>query len=107
MVLASQQAALTDDTCNSNNQFLDYMATDPNAKIQYCASDMVLNLHSNASYLSAPIACSCAGGHFFLGSILSDGSPIQINGAVHITCTICWNSARWVCKIKPTTTSSH
>jgi hypothetical protein len=49
---------------------------------------MVLNVHSNASYLSAPHAQSHAGGYFFLGSTPRDGSPIQINGAVHVTCTI-------------------
>ncbi len=49
---------------------------------------MVLNVHSNASYLSAPQAQSCAGGYFFLGSIPCDGHPILINGAIHITCTI-------------------
>jgi hypothetical protein len=40
------------------------------------------------SMLSAPHAWSCIGGYFFLGSTPHDGSPIQINGAVHITCTI-------------------
>ncbi len=44
--------------------------------------------NSNASYLSAPNARSCAGGYFFLGSIPRDGSPIHINGAVNATCTI-------------------
>jgi hypothetical protein len=64
------------------------MATHPDAKIRYQASDMVLNVHSNASYLSAPNACSRAGGYFFPGSISRDDSPIIINGAIHITCTI-------------------
>jgi hypothetical protein len=64
------------------------MATHPNAKIQYRASDMILNVHSNASYLSAPNVQSCAGGYFFLSSTPRDGSPIQIYGAVHVTCTI-------------------
>ncbi len=86
--ITSQQALPTKDTNNHVNQFLDYMATHPGAKIQYCASDMVLNVHSNASYLSALNVQSCAGGYFFLGSTPCDGSPIQINGAVHITCTI-------------------
>jgi hypothetical protein len=86
--IASQQALPTEDMHNRVNQFLDYMATHPDAKIQYCASDMVLNVHSDASYLSAPNAQSCAGGYFFLGSTPHDGSPIQINGAVHVTCTI-------------------
>jgi hypothetical protein len=49
---------------------------------------MVLNVHSDALYLSAPHARSCAGGYFFLGNTPRDGSPIQINGAVHVTCTI-------------------
>jgi hypothetical protein len=86
--IASQQAAPTEDTCNRINQFLCYMATHPYAKICYCASDMILNVQSNASYLSAPNTCSRTGGYLFLGSTPRDGSPIQINGAVHITCTI-------------------
>ena len=49
---------------------------------------MVLNIHSDASYLSAPNACIRAGGYFFLGSIPCNDSPIIINGAIHITCTI-------------------
>jgi hypothetical protein len=67
---------------------VDYMATHPDAKICYQASDMVFNVHSDASYLSAPNARSCAGGYFFLGSIPQDDSLILINGAIHITCTI-------------------
>ncbi len=86
--ITSQQAAPTEDTDNHLNQFLDYMATHPDARIQYCTSNMILNVHSNASYLSAPNPCSHAGGYFFLGSTPCDGSLIQINGAVHITCTI-------------------
>jgi hypothetical protein len=60
--IASQQAAPTEDTRNHVKQFLDHMATHPNAKIRFCASDKVLNVHSDASYLSAPNACSQAGG---------------------------------------------
>jgi hypothetical protein len=59
----------------------------PDAEIRYRASDMILNVHSDASYLSAPKA-SRAGGYFFLGSIPRDAEPIIINGAIHITCTI-------------------
>jgi hypothetical protein len=49
---------------------------------------MVLNVHSNASYLSAPRARSRAGDYFFLGSIPIDCDPIKLNGTIHITCTI-------------------
>jgi hypothetical protein len=64
------------------------MWTHPDAKIHYRASDMILNVHSDASYLSAPCACSCAGGYSFLGNFSVDGDPIKLNSAIHITCTI-------------------
>ncbi len=64
------------------------MANHPNVKKGYPASDMVLNVHSDASYLSAPNTWSRADGYFFVSSILHDGFPIQINGAAHVTCTI-------------------
>jgi hypothetical protein len=86
--IVSQQALPTEDMHNHVNQFLDYMATHHDAEIRYRASDIVLNVHSDASYLSAPKVRSCTGGYFFLGSTPCDGSPIQINGAVHVTCTI-------------------
>jgi hypothetical protein len=75
--IASQQALPTDYMRNRVNQFLNYMASHPDAKIQYCASNIILNVHSDAS---------C--GYFFLGSTPRDRSSIKINGAVHITCTI-------------------
>ena len=90
--------ALSDIACQSSkpmqrtkqcvDQFLDYMWTHPDAKIRYRASDMILNVNSDASYLSAPQARSRAGGYFFLGSMPRDGDPIKLNGAIHITCTI-------------------
>jgi len=44
---------------------IDYAATNPNAILTYKKSDMVLAIHSNASYLSEPAAQSRVGGHFF------------------------------------------
>ena len=86
--IAAQQSVPTEETLARVNQFLDYTWTHPNAKIRYRASNMILNIHSNASYLSAPKARSCAGGYFFLCSIPWNAEPIIINGAIHITCTI-------------------
>jgi hypothetical protein len=86
--IATQQSGPTEETLDRVNQFLDYMWTHPDAKIRYRASDMILNVHSDASYLSTPKACSHAGGYFFLSSIPQDAEPIIINGAIHITCTI-------------------
>jgi len=50
-------------------QLLDYLATQEDAVLSYHASDMVLAVHSDASYLSKPEARSRAGGHFFLSSV--------------------------------------
>ncbi len=77
--IAAQQSAPTEETLARVNQFLDYMWTRPDAKIRYRGSDMILNVHSDASYLSAPKARSLAGGYFFLGSIPQDAEPIIIN----------------------------
>jgi hypothetical protein len=60
-------------------QFLDYAATHQDAILTYKSSDMVLVVHSDASYLSKPKARSRAGGHFFLSS--DTENPIN-NGAV-------------------------
>jgi len=86
--IAGAQAAPTQNTLKRVHQLLDYMATNPDAIVRYRASDMVLNVHSDASYLSAPKARSRAGGYFFLGSLPKHGQPIQLNGAIHVTCTI-------------------
>eukprot|EP00804_Cyclotella_cryptica_P007873 CCRYP_001437-RA/>CCRYP_001437-RA protein AED:0.37 eAED:0.37 QI:0/0/0/1/0/0/2/0/154 len=48
---ATQQSHTTENTLKRCNHFLDYMATHPDARICYYASDMVLNVHSDASYL--------------------------------------------------------
>jgi hypothetical protein len=45
---------------------LDYLATHPETTIRYHASDMILYIHSDASYLSVSNARSRLGGLFFL-----------------------------------------
>ena len=63
--IAAEQAKLTKRTLQHVHQFLDYMATNPDAIIRYRASEMVLNVHSDASFQSASRARSRAGGYFF------------------------------------------
>lgn len=69
-------------------ELLNYCATNPNATIRYCASDMVLNIHSDASYLSATRARSQVAGYYFLGSVPTDDEPIKLNGAILVFCGI-------------------
>ena len=86
--IASNQANQTQATMKRVRQLLDYMASHPKAIIRYYASDMILNVHSDASYMSAGKGRSRAGGYFFLGSMPEDGKPIRLNGNIHITCAI-------------------
>jgi hypothetical protein len=60
-------------------QFLDYAAAHQDAVLTYKRSNIVLVVHSDASYLREPKAQSRAGGHFFLS--LDTEDPIN-NGAV-------------------------
>jgi len=78
--IASAQANPTVDTMNKTKKFLDYVATNPDAILTYRASDMVLGIHSDASYLSEPESKSRAGGHFFMSN--DTRFPPTNNGAV-------------------------
>ena len=70
--LAEQQSSPTINTEASINHFLEYAATNLSAIIQYKASDMILHIDSDASYLSEPRARSRTGGHYYLSSIPTD-----------------------------------
>ena len=77
--IASTQAEPTEETMANIKLFLDYTASHQDAILTYQASDMVLVVHSNASYLSKPKAQSQAGGHFFMSSNVTNPHS---NGAV-------------------------
>ena len=49
---------------------------------------MILNIHSDASYLSERNARSRASGHFFLGWLPRPGEPIRLNSGIHTSCNI-------------------
>jgi hypothetical protein len=80
MTFTTEQTKATEKTQAATNQLLDYVATQPDATIRYHASDMILHIHSNASYLSVSNARSRLGGLFFCG----DKSPEQdkLNGSI-------------------------
>ena len=54
----------------------------------YAASDLVLNIHYDASYLSEKNARSRVAGHFFLGSNSDPSNLILLNGTIYIMCRI-------------------
>jgi hypothetical protein len=49
---------------------------------------MIMNIHSDASYLSETGALSRACRHFFMGWMPKNGEPIKINGAFYMNATI-------------------
>ena len=85
--IASQQNQPTKTTAESVTKLLNYVATYPNAIIRYNKSDMILHVHSDASYLSEPKARSRAGGHFYL----SNSTTPFPNGPVHTISSIMRN----------------
>jgi len=74
--IASEQEAATESTEQRITQLLDYLTTHQDAVVRYHTSDMVPNIHSDASYLSEPRAQSQVAGYYFLGSEPHNGKPI-------------------------------
>ena len=52
--IAAQQSKVTEKTYSDTLWLLNDAVTHPNAKIRYTASNMILFIHSDASYLSEP-----------------------------------------------------
>jgi hypothetical protein len=94
--LATQQAAPTVATLHAITHLLNYCATNPEATIRYQASDMILHVESDASYLSETKGQSCAAGLHYLScrSLHPDIAPIAnnhsipTNGAIYVHCQI-------------------
>ncbi len=83
-MVVSEQTAATEKTLGRCTQLLDYLASNSDAKVQYYASDMVMNIHLYASYLSESKAGSYTCGHFFMGWIPKSGEPIKLKGAFDV-----------------------
>jgi hypothetical protein len=83
-MIAIEQTKSTKQTMAKCMQLLDYLAYHADAKVHFYASDMIMNIHLDASYLSKGKAHSQTCGHFFIGWLPKDDEPIWINGAFHI-----------------------
>ena len=49
---------------------------------------MILQIHTDASYLYEPKARRRAAGHYFLGSMPQNKQPIRLNGEIYTLCTV-------------------
>jgi hypothetical protein len=78
--IATEQMTTTEKTKTAAGQLLDYLATHPDAKIRVHASDMILHIHSDASYLSVSKARILLGGIFYLG--YNPPNENKLNGSI-------------------------
>ena len=86
--IAAQQSKGMEKTYSDNLWLIKYSATHPNVNIRYTASDMILHIQRDASYLSEPQSRSSAGGHYFLGDerpemSMSPTNHPRLNGPIH------------------------
>jgi hypothetical protein len=65
--IAIEKTKVTEKTMGRCIQSLDYFATNEMAKIRFYASEIILNIHFDVSYLSETGALSRACGHFSMG----------------------------------------
>jgi hypothetical protein len=82
-VLASEQSRATTVTADKVIKLLNYCNTHPETKIRYHASDMILHIHSDASYLSEKESKIRAGGFFYMGSSTNKDKKLT-NGPILI-----------------------
>jgi hypothetical protein len=82
--LGSDQTRSTENTMTQVTHLLNYMATHPDTKVRFYKSDMVLHIHSDGSYLSAPRARSRVGGYFYLSSNTPNPAAGQHNGPIYV-----------------------
>jgi hypothetical protein len=78
--ISTEQTKAIEKTQAATDQLLDYLATHPDVTIIYHASDMILYIHSDASYLSVSNTRSFVGGLFFCGE--KPSKEETLNGSI-------------------------
>ena len=94
--LAAAQTKSTNETALALTNLLNYASKHPTATLRYVSSDMILHIHSNASYGSEPKSNRIFGGLFTLTSRAANptNTPIATpnpNGAMHTVINIMRN----------------
>ena len=85
--ISSQQAKPTILTAKAITKLLNYISSNPNPTICYNASSMILHVHNDGSYLSAPNSRSRVARYFFLSrkeSNYCDEPQVKINSVAHV-----------------------
>jgi hypothetical protein len=86
-ILTYEQTKATVNTADKIIKLLNYCTTHPETKLRYHASDMILNIQSDASYLSERESKSRAGGFFYMSSNADTANKLTC-GAILIISTV-------------------
>ena len=86
--LSLEQSSATEQSKQHQHTLLDYLCTHANASVQYRASDMMLKVHSDRSYLSVRGGRSRAAGYFYFGKNIHMKQNEQSQGSMHQECSI-------------------
>jgi hypothetical protein len=86
--IATRQTIATKRLLEKCTQLVYYLAHNADTKVRFHACDMIMNIHSDASYLSEAKAHSHSCRHFFMGWLPKYSKPIKLNGAFHVSATI-------------------
>jgi hypothetical protein len=83
IILASEQSKATAITADKAIKLLNYCISHPETKIRYHASDMILHIHSDASYLLKNKAKIREGSFFYMGNSINTDKKLT-SGAILI-----------------------
>ena len=84
--IATQESKPTQTTIDIVRRLLDFAHTYLNAKVRFYASDMILNVDTDAAYLVLPNAKSHVAAFYYLGANTSAGQLPRLNGAILVEC---------------------
>ena len=86
--LAPKQSQGNQVTMQATKKLMDYCHTHSDAKIRYCASQMKLHIHSDASYMSESKSRIRVGGHFLLSDKFNPTPQTKHDGAILVVSAI-------------------
>jgi hypothetical protein len=90
--IVTQQENETERTAMLVTHMLNYCATFPDAILTYDASDMILRIQSDASYISNPKAKSRGKGYFYLSNNTDSPTDAQHNRPIYCFCQVLKNA---------------
>ena len=89
--IATQQDHAKARTGTFVTNILNFCATYTDAVLTFDASDTILHIHTDASFLLEPKAKSQAGGYFYLSDFPADPTKAMHNSPIHVLCQILRN----------------